>query len=157
MEENFNTENFKTLKSTYDEPVQESEFYSEVDKGTRLANFIIDRIAFSIIGYIVLSGIGGSFLETAANNRFIDFIFTAFIAVIYYTLFEGLTGGRTLGKFITGTRAITRDGDLMDIGKALGRSFCRIVPFEPFSFLGTNGWHDSWSDTMVVKEKEFKS
>jgi hypothetical protein len=35
----------------------------------------------------------------------------------------------------------------------LGRTFSRIIPFEPFSFLDKNhpvGWHDSLSGTRVV-------
>jgi len=35
-----------------------------------------------------------------------------------------------------------------------GRTLCRYIPFEPFSFLGNKpiGWHDSLSKTLVVKD-----
>ena len=39
--------------------------------------------------------------------------------------------------------------------QVLGRTLCRIIPFEAFSFLGTppKGWHDVIPKTMVVSVK----
>lgn len=71
--------------------------------------------------------------------------------VAYYVLFEAIFG-RTPGKLITGTRVVTLDGAKPGFGQIIGRSFARLVPFEPFSFLGSRGgWHDRWSGTRVVR------
>lgn len=77
---------------------------------------------------------------------------------IYYFFTELLLKGRTIGKFITGTRAITTDFNVLSAGDAAKRTLSRFVPFEAFSFLGNydNGWHDRWTDTMVVKNKDFE-
>jgi uncharacterized RDD family membrane protein YckC len=70
--------------------------------------------------------------------------------VLYYTFMES-TLGRSLGKLITGTKVINLEGKRPKPLTILGRSFARLVPFEPFSFFGNErGWHDRWSDTRVV-------
>jgi hypothetical protein len=40
-------------------------------------------------------------------------------------------------------------------GTMVLRSLCRLIPFEPFSFLGSDarGWHDSITKTRVVRKK----
>ena len=74
------------------------------------------------------------------------------VIIAYFTLFEGLTRGRTLGKLITGTYAVGMDAKPVTMKQAFQRSLCRIVPFEPFSGFGTP-WHDKWTATTVVKGK----
>jgi uncharacterized RDD family membrane protein YckC len=61
--------------------------------------------------------------------------------------------GYTLGKFITGTRAIRDDDDELTFKDALLRSLCRIVPLEVFSALAGFPWHDRWTKTKVVKTR----
>ncbi len=73
--------------------------------------------------------------------------------IVYYTLCEKLFKGYTLGKIITGTRAIRQDGQELTLKNALLRSLSRCVPFEVFSGFNTLTWHDSWTDTMVVKSR----
>lgn len=74
------------------------------------------------------------------GNFFIDLIFK----------------GSSLGKLITGTRAVREDGSPITASEAFGRGFSRIVPFEAFSALGNNTWpwHDQWSHTYVVDIKD---
>jgi len=73
---------------------------------------------------------------------------------LYYSLLETFLKGKSIGKFVTQTRAVREDGSELDFRTALIRSLCRVVPFEPFSFLGdsNSGWHDNWSKTMVIDE-----
>jgi uncharacterized RDD family membrane protein YckC len=73
--------------------------------------------------------------------------------IVYYTICEKLFKGYTLGKIITGTRAIRQDGKELTFKNALLRSLSRIVPFEVFSGFSTLTWHDSWTDTMVIKAR----
>lgn len=61
---------------------------------------------------------------------------------------------RTIAKFMTGTIVVSEDGGRPTFGQILGRTAARFIPFEAFSFIGSNeprGWHDSLSGTRVMK------
>jgi uncharacterized RDD family membrane protein YckC len=73
--------------------------------------------------------------------------------ILYYGLLEGISKGKTLGKLITGTRAVREDGTPISFGDAFKRTLCRIIPFEPFSAFGYKPWHDSITNTIVIKEQ----
>ena len=71
----------------------------------------------------------------------------------YYIIMEYVFKGKTFGKLLTKTRAVTEYGERMDLGTIMVRSLCRLIPFEAFSFLGeegTKGWHDTISKTKVI-------
>ena len=70
-------------------------------------------------------------------------------------LTETLTKGRSLGKLITGTMVVNENGSLPTSNDFLKRNFSRIIPFDAFSFFGARGWHDSWSNTKVVKRTAY--
>ena len=132
----------------------------------RFVNFIID-----IIGYYVLTTIVGvtiGILELIGVTGILDFILNLgtlgeyimiiMINLMYFTAFETFTQ-RTLGKYISGTKVVLKDGSKPTINEILIRSLCRFIPFEAFSFLGSlgKGWHDTLSNTYVVDVKKFKS
>jgi uncharacterized RDD family membrane protein YckC len=129
--------------------------------GQRLANYIIDAIAFYILLMIIMF-IGGSALagniEAGDGSGIASILIGTYaitFAVIfgYYTLLEG-SKGKTLGKLVTKTKVVTQSGEAMTYGKAFLRTLCRLVPFEFISvFLGQKMWHDEWTKTMVVKDK----
>ncbi|MEQ1904426.1 MAG: RDD family protein [Pirellulaceae bacterium] len=125
-------------------------------QGARLANFIIDYFAQFALGFVfgmALGIVGGeegaAFLETTPG-----FLLGIPILLVYYFVFE-ITTSRTLGKLITGTKVVNENGGTPTLGQILGRTFCRLIPFEAFSFFGTppRGWHDSLSKTYVVKSR----
>ncbi|WP_346986497.1 RDD family protein [Chryseobacterium sp. POE27] len=138
-------------------------------KWVRFANFIIDRIIFSFsffiigsLGVIVDTILGIQyFTELFANfaevNRAIDILVTAILYFLYTFLLEYSTKGRTIGKYITGTKVITTDGQIPTMYEFFIRNISRLVPFDILSFLGENGWHDSWSDTRVVNIKNYEA
>ncbi|OOV19862.1 RDD family protein [Flavobacterium sp. LM4] len=72
----------------------------------------------------------------------------------YYVLTEGFLG-RSLGKFITGTIVINKSGNKPGFRIILIRTLIRFIPLDILSFLGNSGrgWHDSFSNTYVVKKK----
>ena len=39
-------------------------------------------------------------------------------------------------------------------GQVIGRTLCRFVPFEAFSFFGERGWHDKIPKTRVVMARD---
>lgn len=77
--------------------------------------------------------------------------------ILYYSIFESITKRRTLGKLITGIKVIMIDGSEPTAKDYFIRSICRIIPFEGFSFLGLNGWHDKFSKTTVVNKNAFEA
>jgi len=73
------------------------------------------------------------------------------VGLIYYAGSEILLR-RTPAKFLTGTIVVAADGGPPTTGQILGRTLCRFIPFEAFSFFGDPcvGWHDSIPKTRVV-------
>ncbi|MBS1531606.1 MAG: RDD family protein [Bacteroidetes bacterium] len=72
--------------------------------------------------------------------------------LVYYIFFESLFGA-TPAKLLTESRVLTRDGEKPGFGTITGRTFSRFIPFEAFSFFSASGWHDRFSNTVVVREK----
>ena len=126
----------------------------KASKGKRFANLLIDyilAIILVVIAMFVMDLTGLSFIyENAFGERLTGMLFFA----LYYILTEGMLKGKSIGKFITKTRAVSADGSHMDFSTVIKRSFSRIVPFDAFSFLGSEptGWHDRWTDTIVIDE-----
>ncbi len=131
------------------------------DKGKRLVNYLIDYLV--IFGVMIFIGI----VVFAYDDRMIDIeagseidllsrIIGMIVYAIYYIVIEGSLKGKSIGKYLTKTRAVKIDGTPMETNDIVARSFSRIVPFEPFSFLGSRpgGWHDRWSKTMVIDETQ---
>ena len=126
------------------------------DKGLRFANFIIDIILFYAISFIIgilMAVVAPSLIVNENGGASILLNVIIFIVyVLYFTVFEGLTNGKTLGKLITKTRAVKEDGSPITFADAFKRSLSRLVPFEPLSAFGDRLWHDKWTKTIVIKE-----
>lgn len=129
--------------------------------GKRFFNYLIDIIFF----YALIFGV--TFMEIALNPASIDAVNDSAdsdllyriaglcLYALYMAVMESLFKGKSLGKLITGTRAINEDGTRINFGTAMIRSFSRLVPFEAFSALGSPSypWHDKWSHSYVIDEK----
>jgi uncharacterized RDD family membrane protein YckC len=74
--------------------------------------------------------------------------------VIYYTISEKFFNGYTLGKLVSGTRAIREDGEELTFLNAVHRSFSRFLPFEFLSGFSERPWHDSWTKTTVISTRQ---
>lgn len=137
-------------------------------KGKRFGNFIVDYIIQMIIGggigvvIALMAEFTGNYtlydLVVESESRVIDYTFGFFILFIYYVFFESLTS-KSIGKYITQTKVVLEDGSKPAFYDILLRTLCRLIPFEQFSFLGTDGkgWHDSLSKTYVVDEKKYQA
>ncbi len=144
----------------------EKEFYVTDDllasQGQRFANYIIDFISqltlfFLLIIvlqliYIVLESESSYMFENL--NGIQEYLIGAVLIIVYYIPFE-LLSSRTIGKYITRTIVVTENGIKPTSRQLIKRNLCRIIPFDAFSFLGSpcHGWHDSLSDTYVVKKQ----
>ncbi|MGY6650224.1 RDD family protein [Wenyingzhuangia sp. IMCC45574] len=131
--------------------------YEEASKSKRFANYLIDLVFKLIIAAIlglILGLLAPSFILSMEGNKIFDYVTGFIITFIYYSVFEFYTG-KTLGKIITKTKVLTEENEKPSLNTILARSAYRIVPFDAFSFLGSEGgWHDRWSKTKVVLEKE---
>lgn len=119
--------------------------------GQRFATFLLDYIGMTlcsgVLGF-VLALIGGAELALLSS------LFGIFVMLGYYAGFEAAFG-RTPGKMLVGTRVVTTTGGDPSFGQCLGRTLARCVPFEPFSFFGSEpvGWHDRWTNTRVIRTR----
>jgi len=133
-------------------PVDPSPEMMLASTAQRFGTMVLDMIFYIILSFfcgIFLAIIGMGDLLMQMNEHLIG----AIIMLIYYVPQEALFG-RTLGKLITGTKAVNEDGSKLTIGQAIGRTLCRFIPFEAFSFLGgkgrPRGWHDSIAKSIVI-------
>jgi len=142
--------------------------YETASTGQRFLNMLIDGLFMNYgLGYLTGSIVGyllGTLFPDFAMSLFSDLsasgaiIFGVILAyfndVVYYTFCEKVFKGYTLGKLITGTRAIRTDGGELTLRNAFLRTVSRLVPFEPFSiWFGDGLWHDRWTKTMVIKTR----
>ena len=141
--------------------------YTQANQGQRFLNFLIDNLLMRY-GLSYLTGYAVGFimaklfplftLRLVYSNDKMDLLLLGYILGIfnylfYYTICEKVFKGYTLGKLITGTRAIRDDGKELTFKDCLLRTLCRLIPFEPFSGLGDRPWHDSMTKTTVVKAR----
>lgn len=142
--------------------------YEQASVGQRFLNYLIDGLlmqyGLSFITGILIAKIMMAISPETAYNWFVErkdsidvlasfYLISIVNFLIYYTICEKAFKGKTLGKLITGTKAIRDDGQELSFKNALLRSLSRIVPFEPFSAFSGYPWHDSWTGTMVIKTR----
>jgi uncharacterized RDD family membrane protein YckC len=142
-------------KANVSDPVRVPEDDELASRGQRFVNFIIDWVVRAVLVACAQYGlIDLQAREIIDPPGFLVGLVPGYIAVlIYYLSTEGVFG-RSLGKLVTRTRVVTVDGGTPTFLQILGRTVSRWVPFEAFSFFGgppVVGWHDSWSNTRVVR------
>jgi uncharacterized RDD family membrane protein YckC len=138
--------------------------FKETSKNKRFLNNLIDSIVHYLL-VIALSAIFGAGLGFSGNMEVLEnentitifsYLLSYFTIFLYYSVFEYYSKGKTLGKYITKSRALREDGSIMNFSECALRSVCRLIPFDRLSFLGSNrGWHDRFSKTMVVEDDDF--
>lgn len=135
--------------------------------GQRFLNYIIDRLVVYALIFILAAGVGiianligaYEFLNSMANiSALAEYGIYFALMITYYTLFEGYTS-RSVGKYITKTIVVNEDGSKPDVGDIFKRTLCRLIPFDAFSYLGSDarGWHDTIPDLYVVKKEDFEN
>ncbi len=142
---------------------------TDTGKWQRFVHWIIDLliIALIIIPIIINAGYWisknnllteGSGVEFFFRSRWSLYLIILIAFFIYFPVSEILFGA-TPGKFLTESRVVNSKAKSPDSSTIFLRTLCRNIPFNAFSFLGKRGWHDSLSETYVVKEKttEFKA
>lgn len=124
-------------------------------KGKRILTYLIDKgIEFGIaiiIGAYLGFVMEQEKLDKLVEDKLFEYGLGYAISLSYYLLLEA-SCGRTIGKFVTGTKVLADNYRSPSFGQIFGRTFCRFVPFEIFSILSSSGkmWHDDWSNTITV-------
>lgn len=141
--------------------------YQYASTGQRFLNYLIDNLLMQFgLSYATGAAVGillgllfpEYIIRISENPERMDvYILGYLIAIVnyllYYTICEKGFKGYTLGKAITGTRAIREDGDELTLRNAFLRTLSRLVPFEALSGFGGHPWHDTWTKTMVIKTR----
>jgi uncharacterized RDD family membrane protein YckC len=133
------------------------------DTGLRVANIVVDYMFFLIIIYFVdyLYDLVLIYMkpENPISLTFLLFgkITKLLIYPALYIFFE-YKWQKSPGKFLTKTIVIDEYSNKPTLRQIVLRSIIRTIPFDPLSFLGdrSRGWHDKWSDTFVVTQKELE-
>jgi len=126
--------------------------YEPASRGRRFGTLVVDYFCYLFMSFLLgmlLAATLGPDMQTAIG-KIPDFVFGVFVLFVYYGVFEGLWA-RTPGKLVFGTVVQTIDGGKPSLGQVLGRTACRFIPFEAFSFFGEKGWHDSIPKTRVMR------
>ena len=125
--------------------------YRKAPLGKRLANYILDVFFMMMLVFFTMT-LATLFSAKLSENSILGCLLLLMPG--YYIGME-YKFGKTLGKFITRTKVISTTGNPLTFGQSVGRTFCRIIPFERFSGLFTEGvfWHDSIPKTVVVEDE----
>ncbi|MCD2423783.1 RDD family protein [Niabella pedocola] len=137
--------------------------YTRASSGKRLLNLIVDTIVFYMLIFLlaffmvsVSPEMAPYFLSDDTGFSLIgNLIYLALYALYMGALESGLKG-KSLGKYLTRTRAVNIDGTPITARTAFLRGLARAVPFCAFSALGSpcDPWQDRWTKTMVVDEQQ---
>lgn len=118
--------------------------------GLRGLNLLIDTTAIFVLSFLVLLFFFKDSSITELSFRMIILITTFF----YYFLFESIFC-ITVGKLFTDTFVTDETGNRASFILILGRTLCRFIPFEGFTFLAKSGvgLHDKLSRTRVIVKR----
>ena len=131
------------------------DIYEYADSGQRLLNYFIDGlVSYGLVGTIIIT-ISVFGVNNSAGSFVLLNLAMFLFSFLYYPIMEKTTG-KTLGKMASKTRVVHVDGSPISWGQAFGRTLARMLPFLPFSVLFSDhsiGWHDSLSNTRVVRDR----
>lgn len=153
------------INNIQEEFVEQTEYVTlnYATTGQRFANWLVDLIIFYVLNFLVFFILGfisyqimpsvyDLLIGTSIASIIVRLIISFTICLLYFTCIEGATKGFSIGKLITGTRAVHEDGSALTWRSAFRRSLIRLIPFEPLSAI-QNPWHDQWSGTTVIKRR----
>ncbi|MBN2473683.1 MAG: RDD family protein [Pirellulales bacterium] len=140
------------------DPVVATEVLQLATRLQRLLNLMVDvfcYIGFSCFLTATVAILGGE-AAIRALQELPNLIYVILLYFAYYVPQETLTG-RTLAKFLTRTKVVTTDGKPAIFPRIVGRTLCRMIPFEFVSYLVGGRWpvglHDKFSGTCVVSTR----
>jgi uncharacterized RDD family membrane protein YckC len=137
----------------------------------RFANYLIDVFTFSFVLTILLVMLStvspqartliNILTKKPETISLVNQLLMSLVFGLYISAMESLLKGKTIGKYITGTRAVNENGIPVDTQTAFTRGLIRMIPFEQLSLLVAmllqtplRAWHDKWSFSFVVDESK---
>jgi hypothetical protein len=136
-------------------------FWIPATKFTRIMHVLLDLIfCYLIFGDIARQLLQNSFVQSIfsslskINTSLPLYLFIVIFRFGFYLVFEGIFG-TTPAKMVTNTLVVNEEGKKAKFSNILKRTIIRFIPLESLSFI-TYGWHDSWSETNVLKLKPTK-
>jgi uncharacterized RDD family membrane protein YckC len=129
----------------------------------RFGHFLLDRVFFYLFGLLIgvflglLVGLTGIEVDFESSEmKIYDSLFSWLILQpLFYFIFEASMQASP-AKAILGRIVVDEYGNKPTMKQIFIRSISRSVPFEAFSCLGSRGWHDTWSDTFVIRKKDLE-
>lgn len=118
----------------------------EVNRGKRFVNHIVDSGLFYLLVRIIFS-------EPVRAARFSP-IYAILIGVAFYLIYQFLSElffKRTIGKLITKTIVVMKDGDVPTLSSVFIRTISRMIPFNGIVTLITGkSIHERVSKTVCI-------
>ncbi|MBA2610397.1 MAG: RDD family protein [Bacteroidetes bacterium] len=134
-----------------------------VDGWARFGHWLLDyvfRVIFEagigiVLGVILALTQNLGILNDPNINIYNRLVSWLIFQPLYYFIFE-LAMQASPAKAILGRIVVDEYGNKPSPKQIFLRSISRVVPFEAFSCLSTLGWHDTWSNTFVIRKKDLK-
>lgn len=148
---NIDTTKIEQVKVDLTAKIEEQKKFDskKVSSLARFIHFIVD----TIVWYIIVAILTFSLNAEDGFQMLLGYLIF-FASYIAYYVFMETKYQKTLGKFITKTKVINKNGTRPEVGDIVRRTFCRLIPFDQISFLFTqNGFHDKFSDTTIIKDE----
>ena len=134
------------------DPTESPPMLPPASQGQRFATLLLDLAFLNAFGFVM--GIGLAVLGLSGLLEQMNGLLLGLIFALFYYVPQEANNGRTLGKLIMKTKAVSEDGSPLSFAQAIARTLCRLIPFEAFSFFGGDGfprgWHDKIPKTRVV-------
>lgn len=125
----------------------------------RFINYIIDSIIIALLMFLIIFVLSMIFLKFNPEllndlinfSKYVNYIIFIIVMYSYYFVFEA-SAGMTIGKYITKTKVVDKEGKKPNSKIIAIRTLCRLIPLEPISYLGEGklGWHDTLSKTATI-------
>jgi len=153
---NLNPEHFLSIQHDLEKEQSKADNLNlkKASKTVRLINMIVDTICYFFLLFILLT-VAVLVVNPKDVNSLNILTYSVLLVsfLVYYVTMETLFQ-KTIGKFITKSSVVTKDGSKPTFKNIVGRTFSRMVPFDNITFLFMeNGIHDKFSETLVIKDK----
>ncbi|WP_456437313.1 RDD family protein [Psychroserpens sp.] len=124
----------------------------------RLLHYLLDMfLILCIFSKYIFEFYFGALIESLSDmvgERFAASIVFFIFSTFYFLVFEGFFKS-TPAKYLSQTSVVNLKNEAVSFANILGRTLCRRIPFDVFSFFGKIGWHDSLAySTVANHEKE---
>jgi uncharacterized RDD family membrane protein YckC len=138
-----------------------------VGVGRRFVAIFVDSIVLLILsGPFAEIRHGDGYLQVDWQGR--RMFWPSLIVICYFILLEGIAGA-TIGKFLTGIRVVSQDGNKLTWSASIVRNIARIVDAFPYALpylvAAISVWAspiqqrlgDRWANTVVVAKESLRS